>query len=550
MVQNLQRDNKGFVIAARFLRKKTSIKKQEIRMNCYSQSRIAGHRRAGRRASVADGHHRAGAADAVRRAAGVPPVAKESFRGEGSIAMLERLLPALGRQGVRAGAAGLRRHRLPDHHDAVRRGRHRAPGGEPVHPRAWGDHYMLITLILLALLAAVFLRGFSEAIGIAVGLVAVYLALNLVVVVVGLEHVITAPSVVADWKTALTTNYSSPLDDGRDRAAGLPQARAWPLRLRDRGRGDAAGGGHGRTGAAARAMGRGIDHERLVRCSTTGKRRSGGRRGTVASRSSTGCGCCWCGRLTADEAGPAGEGARLVNASRPAPGSGGARRPARRPRALARRPYPAGSSPSCGPIRRWACVARAPAAAGARRLPGRRHGPRQDDPGDRAPARAEAAARRGGRALLVVPASLIANWTARDRAVRAVAARSGRPSFAMPSRTGADIGRADLAGVDLVITTYGMLVRDALARGAPMGARRSSTKRRRSRTPAPSRPAVKALTRARRIALTGTPVENRLGDLWSLFDFLNPGLLGTAESSPRSPSGWPSARPATRRCVA
>ena len=55
-----------------------------------------------------------------------------------------------------------------------------------------------------------FLRGFSEAIGIAVGLVAVYLALNLVVVVVGLEHVITAPSVVADWKTALTTNYSSP----------------------------------------------------------------------------------------------------------------------------------------------------------------------------------------------------------------------------------------------------------------------------------------------------------------------------------------------------
>ena len=42
---------------------------------------------------------------------------------------------------------------------------------------------MLITLLLLALLAAVFLRGFSEAIGIAVVLVAVYLALNLVVVV-------------------------------------------------------------------------------------------------------------------------------------------------------------------------------------------------------------------------------------------------------------------------------------------------------------------------------------------------------------------------------
>ena len=51
---------------------------------------------------------------------------------------------------------------------------------------------MLITLVLLALLAAVFLRGFSEAIGIAVVLVGVYLALNLVVVVVGLVEVIAA----------------------------------------------------------------------------------------------------------------------------------------------------------------------------------------------------------------------------------------------------------------------------------------------------------------------------------------------------------------------
>ncbi len=42
--------------------------------------------------------------------------------------------------------------------------------------------------------------------------------------------------------------------------------------------------------------------------------------------------------------------------------------------------------------------------------------------------------------------------------------------------------------------------------------------------------AVKALDSRWRLALTGTPVENRLGDLWSIFDFLNPGLLGSAKA--------------------
>src|SRR5207253_3040685 len=40
--------------------------------------------------------------------------------------------------------------------------------------------------------------------------------------------------------------------------------------------------------------------------------------------------------------------------------------------------------------------------------------------------------------------------------------------------------------------------------------------------------AVKALRAQARVALTGTPVENRLGDLWSIFDFLDPGLLGSS----------------------
>ena len=68
---------------------------------------------------------------------------------------------------------------------------------------------VLITLVLIALLGAVFLKGFSEAIGIAVALVAVYLALNLVVVVVALEHVAANPELVTDWRNA-AANRATP----------------------------------------------------------------------------------------------------------------------------------------------------------------------------------------------------------------------------------------------------------------------------------------------------------------------------------------------------
>jgi hypothetical protein len=57
----------------------------------------------------------------------------------------------------------------------------------------------------------VFLKGFTEAIGVAVGLVAVYLTLNVVVVGVGLWHVATSPTLVTDWGAALTTHYGNPL---------------------------------------------------------------------------------------------------------------------------------------------------------------------------------------------------------------------------------------------------------------------------------------------------------------------------------------------------
>ena len=170
-------------------------------------------------------------------------VAKESFRGEGSIAMLERALPrwagklfVLALLGFAAtdfmitmtlSAADATAHVVEN----------------PYVPDSWGDDTMLITLLLLALLAAVFLRGFSEAIGIAVVLVGVYLALNLVVVVVGLAEVISAPSLVLDWTSALTTSYASPWVMVGIALLVFPQARPGPVRVRDRRRRHAAGQG-------------------------------------------------------------------------------------------------------------------------------------------------------------------------------------------------------------------------------------------------------------------------------------------------------------------
>ncbi|WP_200421848.1 APC family permease, partial [Streptomyces sp. Y2F8-2] len=70
---------------------------------------------------------------------------------------------------------------------------------------------MVITLFLVALLGAVFLKGFLEAIGVAVALVVTYLGLNAVVVAVGLWHVVTAGHVVTDWSNALTAQHGNVL---------------------------------------------------------------------------------------------------------------------------------------------------------------------------------------------------------------------------------------------------------------------------------------------------------------------------------------------------
>ncbi|EXU62471.1 amino acid transporter [Streptomyces sp. PRh5] len=138
-------------------------------------------------------------------------VAKESPHGEGSIAMLERLLSfwqgklfVLALLGFAAtdflititlSAADASTHLVENpHFTSVLHG-----------------HEVAITLGLIALLGAVFLKGFMEAIGVAVVLVGGYLALNAVVVFVGLWHVATASHVVTDWSRALTEEHGNPL---------------------------------------------------------------------------------------------------------------------------------------------------------------------------------------------------------------------------------------------------------------------------------------------------------------------------------------------------
>jgi non-specific serine/threonine protein kinase len=130
--------------------------------------------------------------------------------------------------------------------------------------------------------------------------------------------------------------------------------------------------------------------------------------------------------------------------------------------------------------------------------------------------------------LLVAPASLLANWQAEiERFTPSLATRIAHPS-AMPASELAELGGADLRGTDLVITTYGTLARVEALRAREWSLAILDEAQAIKNPGARQTQAVKALKSRARIALTGTPVENRLGDLWSLYDFLDPGLLGSA----------------------
>ena len=134
--------------------------------------------------------------------------------------------------------------------------------------------------------------------------------------------------------------------------------------------------------------------------------------------------------------------------------------------------------------------------------------------------------------LLIIPASLLGNWQRESqRFTPSLKFLLLHPSE-MKSRTFSEIENSldnFFNDIDYVVTTYSMIVKmqwlskvswNLLILDEAQAIKNAGTKQAR---------AIKLLKSQSRIALTGTPIENRLFDLWSLFDFLNPGLLGSSK---------------------
>lgn len=135
-----------------------------------------------------------------------------------------------------------------------------------------------------------------------------------------------------------------------------------------------------------------------------------------------------------------------------------------------------------------------------------------------------------GPSLVVVPKSLVFNW-------KAEAARF-TPSLRVFEYTGTGRRRDAVMDYDVVLTTYGTLRRDVtmlrelefdyVVLDEAQAIKNASTD---------SAKAVRLLKGRHRLAMSGTPIENHLGELWSLFEFLNPGMLGSATAFGAAGSG-------------
>ncbi|OIP49436.1 MAG: ATP-dependent helicase [Desulfobacterales bacterium CG2_30_60_27] len=139
-------------------------------------------------------------------------------------------------------------------------------------------------------------------------------------------------------------------------------------------------------------------------------------------------------------------------------------------------------------------------------------------------------AKQPGRAsLLVLPASLLSNWISEINAFAPdLVFFAAHPDFHKPQPV-PTLRSEQLDAMDLVITTYALVQRYTWLGDYPWHAVILDEAQAIKNPGAKQTKAVKGLTAATRIVMTGTPIENRMSDLWSLFDFVNPGLLGTAK---------------------
>ncbi len=125
--------------------------------------------------------------------------------------------------------------------------------------------------------------------------------------------------------------------------------------------------------------------------------------------------------------------------------------------------------------------------------------------------------------------SLLANWAAEiERFAPSLKAMIAHTS-AMTASELKSIGGARIGDIDLVITSYGSLLRIPWLVTTKWNIAVLDEAQAIKNPDARQTRAAKKLAARARIALTGTPIENRLGDLWSIFDFINPGLLGSAK---------------------
>ena len=125
--------------------------------------------------------------------------------------------------------------------------------------------------------------------------------------------------------------------------------------------------------------------------------------------------------------------------------------------------------------------------------------------------------------LVVCPTSLVGNWL--KEAARFT------PNLKAIALSGSERHDVRIAELDLVVTTYGLLRRDVAMLGEQRFRAVILDEAQNIKNPASETArAAKMLQADRRFALTGTPVENRLSELWSLMSFVNPGMLGTAKA--------------------